>query len=82
MTKKGPHDDINQGAWTMTRQGFQDRIEQLLIGARGEYCKAQIANENEHISLYQRWQNEVDRLLFVELSFFVGAAKPHSVSAK
>ena len=58
----------------MTRQGFENRIEQLLIGAMGEYCKAQVANANEHTSLFQRWQNEVDRLLFVELTFFVGVA--------
>ena len=59
----------------MTRQGFVNRIEQLLIGARGEYCQAQVANANEHPSLFQRWQNEVDRLLFVELTFFVGGTK-------
>ena len=41
----------------------------------GEYCKAQVASENDHTSLFQRWQNEVDRLLFVELSLFIGITK-------
>ena len=58
----------------MTQKDFQNRVESFLIGAMGEYCKAQVANANEHTSLFQRWQNEVDRLLFVELTFFVGAA--------
>ena len=56
-------------------QGFENRVESFLIGAMGEYCKAQVASENAHTSLFQRWQNEVDRLLFVELSLFIGITK-------
>jgi hypothetical protein len=59
----------------MTRKDFQNRVESFLIGAMGEYCKAQVANANAYSSYFQRWQNEVDRLLFVELSFFIGCTK-------
>jgi hypothetical protein len=59
----------------MTQKDFQNRVESFLIGAMGEYCKAQVANANAHSSLFQRWQNEVDRLLFVELTFFIGCTK-------
>jgi hypothetical protein len=45
------------------------------VGALGEYCKAEVAEVNNYPDYIQHWRNEVERILFMELAFFIQRVK-------
>ena len=61
--------------FAVTKQGFLDRVEGYIVGAMGEYCKAEVAAANGYMDYVEHWKKEVERLLFLEMSFFIDRAK-------
>ena len=59
---------------SMTRKNFQDCIEEFLISAMGWHCMAEIAAANSYPDYIHRWRDEVERILFIDLSFFISSA--------
>src|ERR1700722_7396354 len=58
----------------MTRKNFQNRVEGFLIGAMGWYCMAEVAAANSYPDHIQHWRGEVERIIFIDLSFFIISA--------
>jgi hypothetical protein len=59
---------------SMTRKDFQNRVEYFLIGAMGWHCMAEVAAANSYPDHIQHWREEVERIIFIDLSFFVISA--------
>ena len=55
----------------MTRKNFQNRVEGFLISAMGWYCMAEVAAANGYRDQIQHWRGEVERIIFIDLSFFI-----------
>jgi hypothetical protein len=55
----------------MTKKQFQSGIERLLISAMGAFCMAEIAAVNSYPDHVQHWRDEVDRIVSIDLVFFV-----------
>src|SRR6202035_3835920 len=58
---------------SMTRKNFQNRVEGFLIGAMGWHCMAEVAAANGYPDHIQRWRGEVERIIFIDLSFFISS---------
>ena len=58
----------------MTRKDFQSRVEDFLIGAMGWHCMAEVAAANGYPDHIQHWRGEVERIIFIDLSFFIISA--------
>jgi hypothetical protein len=56
---------------SMTRKDFQNRVEGFLIGAMGWHCMAEIAAANGYPDHIQHWREDVERIIFIDLSFFI-----------
>jgi hypothetical protein len=59
---------------SMTRKNFQNRVEGFLIGAMGWHCMAEVAAANGYPDHIQHWRGEVERIIFIDLSFFIISA--------
>jgi hypothetical protein len=57
----------------MTRKNFQNRVEGFLIGAMGWHCMAEVAVANGYPDHIQHWRGKVERLIFIDLSFFISS---------
>lgn len=57
----------------MTRKDFQNRVEGFLISAMGWHCMAEVAAANGYPDHIQYWRGEVERIIFVDLSFFISS---------
>ena len=55
----------------MTRKNFQNRVEGFLISAMGWHCMAEVAAANGYPDHTQHWRGEVERIIFIDLSFFI-----------
>src|ERR1700684_4126609 len=55
----------------MTRKNFQNRVEGFLISAMGWHCMAEVAAANGYPDHIQHWRGEVERIIFIDLSFFI-----------
>jgi hypothetical protein len=64
---------------SMTRKNFQNRIESFLVGAMGWHCMAEVAAANGYSDHIQRWRDEVEGILFMDLSFFIGSVTPKTM---
>lgn len=58
----------------MTRKDFQTRAEDCLIGAMGCYSMAEVAAANGYLDYIQQWRDEVERILLIDLNFFLSSA--------
>jgi hypothetical protein len=58
----------------MTRKSFKNRVEGFLFGAMGWHCMAEVAAANGYPDHMQHWQAEVERILFIDLTFFIISA--------
>jgi hypothetical protein len=58
---------------SMTRKNFQNGVEGFLISAMGWHCMAEIAAANSYPDHIHRWRDEVERILFIDLSFFISS---------
>ena len=56
---------------SMTRKNFQNRVEGFLISAMGWHCMAEVAAANGYPDHIQHWRGEVERIIFIDLSFFI-----------
>jgi hypothetical protein len=63
---------------SMTRKDFKNRVEYFLIGAMGWHCMAEVAAANGYPDHIQRWRREVERIIFIDLSFFIISATTKS----
>jgi hypothetical protein len=59
---------------SMTRKDFKNRVEYFLIGAMGWHCMAEVAAANGYPDHIQQWRGEVERIIFIDLSFFIISA--------
>ena len=59
----------------MTRRDFQNRVEGFLIGAMGWHCMAEVAGANGFPDHIHRWRGEVERILCIDLSFFITSVR-------
>jgi hypothetical protein len=57
---------------------FKERFEEFLIGAMSEYSKAEVAEANQYMDYVQHWRSEVERLLFVQVSFLIDRTNTNS----
>src|SRR6267143_884803 len=64
---------------SMTRKNFQKRVEDFLISAMGWQCMAEVAAGNGYPDHIHRWRNDVERILFIDLSFFISSVKTKNV---
>ena len=58
----------------MTRKDFQNRVEHFLIGAMGWHCVAEVATANGYPDHIKNWRDEVERIIFIDLAFFMISA--------
>ena len=56
---------------SMTRKTFKNRVEDFLISAMGWQCMAEVATANGYPDHIQHWRGEVERIIFIDLSFFI-----------
>ena len=56
---------------SMTRKNFQNRVEGFLVSAMGWQCMAEVAAANGYTDHIHRWRGEVERIIFIDLSFFI-----------
>ena len=56
---------------SMTRKNFQNRVENFLISAMGWQCMAEVATANGYPDHIQHWRGEVERIIFIDLCFFI-----------
>ena len=59
------------GKTSTTRKDFQNRVEGFLISAIGWHCMAEVAAANGYPDHIQHWRGEVERIIFIDLSFFI-----------
>jgi len=57
----------------LTRRDFQTRVESFLISAMGWHCMAEVAAVNGYPDHIQHWRGEVERIIFIDLSFFISS---------
>ena len=57
----------------LTRKDFQNRVENFLTGAMGWHCMAEVAAANGYPDRTDRWRDGVERILFIDLSFFISS---------
>lgn len=57
----------------ITRKNFQNRVESFLISAMGWHCMAEVAAANGYPDHVHLWQGEVERIIFIDLSFFMSS---------
>ena len=57
----------------LTRKDFQNRVESFLISAMGWYCYAEVATANGYPDHIHRGRGEVERIIFVDLSFVISS---------
>jgi hypothetical protein len=55
----------------MTRKNFQNCVEGFLIRAMGWHCMAAVSAANGYPDHIQHWRGEVERIIFIDLSFFI-----------
>src|SRR6266853_5159063 len=58
---------------SMTRKNFKNRVEGFLIGAMGWHCMAEVAAANGYPDHIQHWRGEVERKIFMYLTFFISS---------
>jgi hypothetical protein len=63
---------------SMTRKDFKNRVEGFLIGAMGWHCMAEVAAVNGYLDHIQQWRGEVERIIFIDLTFFIISATTKS----
>ena len=63
---------------SMTRRDFQNSVEGFLIGAMCWHCMAEVAAANGYPDHIQQWRGEVERIIFIDLSFFIISATTKS----
>jgi hypothetical protein len=63
---------------SMTRKDFMNRVEYFLISAMGWHCMAEVAAANGYLDYIQEWRDEVERIIFIDLSFFIISATTKS----
>jgi len=64
---------------SMTWKNFQNSVEGFLISAMGWQCMAEVAAANGYPDHIHRWRNDVERILFIDLSFFISSVKTKTV---
>ena len=64
---------------SMTWKNFQNSVEGFLISAMGWQCLAEVAAANGYPDHIHRWRNDVERILFIDLSFFISSVKTKTV---
>jgi hypothetical protein len=57
-----------------TLKDCRARVEGFLVSAMGRYCMAEVAAANGYQDHTQRWRGEVERILFIDLTFYIFGA--------